>query len=372
MIDRPRVAQSLEYEINEVRGAAQRFLQSTGEVFTDSNMALARVFDKMGEKYPRTAKGNPSFKAEFLEELDTPVAQLINKIRYHERRAGTYYSSFLFFADKHDVIHAEARQAGTETGRMSYRDPNLQNVPKEDEPEDQAIPYHVRESFIPRKDHFFVSIDFEQMEYKVMIDYAGEQKIIKQILEGADFHQAIADQCGITRKQAKTLNFAILYGAGIEKIAKMLGVTLAEARDLKATYFGRLPRVQQLVRHITRAGEARGFVFNWLGRRCHIAQRDWAYVLPNHLIQGGCADIVKIAMNKVDDFQDSRESTTAMLLQVHDELLIETRLGDEGSIPQIRELMTSVYKPQNGMRLTTSVDHSLKSWGYRDKVKGLP
>lgn len=371
-IDRERVQKALEFELDEVRGATQRFLQVAGTPFTDSNVALAKVFDRMGESYPKTDKGNPSFKADFLEELDTPLAKAINTIRYHERRAGTYYSSFLHFADTKNVIHAEANQAGTETGRMSYRDPNLQNVPKEDETEDQAIPYHVRESFIPRSGHFFTSIDFEQMEYKVMIDYAGEQKIIKQILDGADFHQAIADQCGITRKQAKTLNFAILYGAGITKIAKMLGVSLAQAKELKATYFGRLPRVQQLIRDITRAGEARGFVFNWLGRRCYIAQRDWAYVLPNHLIQGGCADIVKIAMNKVDDFQINRESTTAMLLQVHDELLIETREGDESSIPKIRELMESVYKPQNGMRLTTSVEHSSKSWGYRDKVKGLP
>jgi DNA polymerase-1 len=371
-IDKPFVAKALEYEIDQVNRAEKEYLAFTGEAFVDSNPGLARVFDRLGEKYPLTAKGNPSFAGDVLEEMTTPVAALINKIRHHDKRGGTYYSSFLHFADKNDTIHPDARQAGTETGRFSYRDPNLQNVPKEDDPDDQATPYHVRESFIPHPDEFFYAVDYQQMEYRMMLDYAGETRLIAEVLAGADIHQAIADQVGITRKQAKTLNFAILYGAGINKIAGMLGVSKKEAYELKATYFGGLPRVQQFVRNVIRAGESRGFIFNWYGRRCNIARSDWAYILPNHLIQGGCADVVKVAMNRIDARLIEKKSPSSLQLQVHDELLIGCRYGDERIIEQIVDIMESVYKPQNGMKLTTSVEHFTTRWGHRNKIKGTP
>jgi DNA polymerase I-like protein with 3'-5' exonuclease and polymerase domains len=371
-IDKPLTAKALEYELSQIHKAEKEFISLTGESFIDSNKPLALVFDKLGCAYPKTDKGNPSFAADVLESMKNPVADIVNKIRYHDKRAGTYYSSFLFFADRSDIIHPDTRQAGTETGRFSYRDPNLQNLSKEDEAEDQTIPFHIRECFVPRQNHFFYSIDYQQMEYRMMLDYAGEHRIIKQVLEGADIHQAIADQVGILRKHAKTLNFAILYGAGLEKIAHMLGITVREARELRLTYFGGLPRVERFIYDVRKAGEARGFVFNWYGRRCNIAQRDWAYVLPNHLIQGGCADVVKVAMNRIDDMLIDKKSPTHMLLQVHDELLIEPPFGDERIIEAVRDIMENVYEAKNGMRLTTSIEHSLKSWGYRHKIKGTP
>jgi DNA polymerase-1 len=327
------------------------------------------VFDAAGEKYPLTDKGNPSFAAEVLEGMESPVASIINQIRHHEKRAGTYYSSFLHYADRSNVIHQDMRQAGTETGRFSYRDPNLQNVPKEDEEEDQATPFHVRESFIPRPGHFYYSIDYKQMEYRMMLDYAGEMKLIAAVMDGMDVHQATAELVGILRKHAKTLNFAILYGAGVDKIAKMLGMSKKEALELKMLYFEKLPRVHQFMRRVTKQGESRGFIFNWMGRRCHIAQRDWAYILPNHLIQGGCADVVKAAMNRIDDYLETFQ--TKMLLQVHDELLLETPFNESELALPIKMIMERIYEPQNGMILEASVEHSLKSWGFRHKQKGF-
>jgi DNA polymerase-1 len=366
LIDRERTQKALAYELGEVARLQGEFRLATGREYQDSNKLFTEVFDAIGEKYPTTDKGNPSFAADILEEMASPIAGIINRVRYHEKRAGTYYSSFLHYADRQGVIHPDMRQAGTETGRFSYRDPNLQNVPKEDEEEDQALPYHVRECFIPRPGHFFYAIDYQQMEYRLMLDLAGEKKLIDDVMAGADVHQATADLVGLTRKLAKNLNFAILYGAGVQKMAKMMGKTVKEAKELRFDYFAKLPKVHRFISQVVKSGESRGWIFNWLGRRSHIMDTRWAYVLPNHLIQGGCADVVKVAMNRLDDLG------MPMLLQVHDELLFEFPLGQEDRVHQIVEVMENVYPAQNGMKLTTSIEHAYKSWGYRDKIKGIP
>lgn len=370
LVDRSYTARALDYEIAETHKAQKEFEVATGTPYQDSNKVLAEVFTKLNEPYPMTEKGNPSFKAEVLEEMDSPVAALINKIRYHEKRAGTYYSSFLHYMDQNHVLHPDTRQAGTETGRCSYRDPNLQNVPKEDDPSDLELPYHVRECFIPRPGHFFYSIDYAQQEFRILLDWAGEKKLIEAINYGADVHQATAELCGITRKQAKTINFGLLYGMGEEKLAKSLGITRREAHDLICTYFARLPRVKPFLTAIKRAGETRGFIFNCYGRRCHIQQRDWAYILPNHFVQGTAADTIKIAQNRADEMLASKKYSTMPLLQVHDELLLETPFGEEQVIFDVQKIMESVYPSQNGMKLTTTIEHSFKNWGSRSKIKG--
>ena len=370
LIDKSYVAEALDYEISNKNSALREYLSLTGEEFIDSNVALANVFTRLGESFPRTALGNPSFKADVLEKMTNPVADLVNKIRYHDKRAGTYYSSFLFYADKNGVIHPNARQAGTETGRFSYSNPNLQNVPKEDEEEDQHIPYHVRSSFIPRPGHFFYSIDWRQQEFRMMLDYAGEHALIAAINAGADVHEATAQLCGITRKQAKTINFGLLYGMGVEKLAAELKITVAEARALKFKYFAKLPKVKRFIDSVTRAGKARGYIFNWLGRRNYISSTEFAYILPNHLIQGGCADVCKKSMVQCAEMLVDKKANTRMLLQVHDELLFEVPFGEEDIVDPIVQIMESAYKSINGIKLEVSVEHALKSWGYRDKIQG--
>ncbi len=369
-INKPFVAKALEYEISKINEAQAEFQQLTGEAFDDSRALFRKVFDAVGEKYPTTDKGNPSFAADVLELMTTPIASCITRIRHHDKRAGTYYSSFLHFADRNDVIHASANQAGTEPGRMSYSDPNLQNVPKEDDEEDQAIPYHVRSSFIPRSGRFFYDIDYQQMEYRLMLDYAGQMDVIERVMAGEDLHQAMADLVGISRKHAKTLNFAVLYGAGIAKIAHMLKISHSEARDLKYLYFAKLPKVERFITEVTKAARARGYIFNWAGRRNHISDSNFAYIMPNHIIQGGCADVVKMAMNSIDDFMEEKKIKSDLLLQVHDELLFEFDPIEAEAIHEIQQRMESVYKSTTGIKLTTSVAHSKTGWGYRDLTEG--
>lgn len=371
LLDVPFVERAAQFEVERVREYKDRFADLTGREYEDSRALFREVFDAAGEKYPLTDKGNPSFAADVLVLMRSPIAGVVNKIRYHEKRLGTYYSSYLLYKDEIDVLRANAIQGGTTTGRMSYSNPNLQNIPKEDEPEDQELPFHVRESFIPRPGHFFYSIDYEQMEYRLMLDYAGEMKLIDRVMSGEDLHQVTADMVGISRKYAKTLNFAILYGAGAEKIAWMLDIKESEARELMNIYFARLPMVERFIDRVKEHGRQRRFVYNWFGRRLHISSSSECYKLPNHLIQGGCADLVKIWMNRIDDFLIEKGAKTKMLLQIHDELLLECVPEEADIALEIQKLAESIYPSKNGMKMTTSLEHSTQSWGYRHKMKGL-
>jgi DNA polymerase-1 len=270
------------------------------------------------------------------------------------------------------VVRANMRQAGTETGRFSYSNPNLQNLPKEDEPEDLQKPYLVRGCFTPRAGMVYVAKDYEQQEYRLMLDYAGATKLIDAVMGGMDVHQATAQLVGVTRKQAKTLNFAILYGAGADTIAAQLGIPRIEAQHLKDKYFSRIPEVERLIWNVTMTGKQRGYVRNWFGRKCYIANPQWAYILPNHLIQGGCADVIKIAMNRIQAKIEEDKVPVYMLLNVHDELLFEMDPSYIGYVDEvITPIMEQVYTPKRGMKLTTSSSHSFKSYSAKDMVKGL-
>ena len=369
-IDREFVTDGLQHELNLLENSKAAFRDLCGENYDGSKAQLIRVFSSAGEKIPRTEKGNDSLTDDILSKFKTPAAKAVQLIRTHEKLISTYYSSFLTLATKEDLIHADIRQAGTETGRFSYRDPNLQNVPKEDDYPEILRNYPVRGCFVPRPDYCFVMIDYSQQEYRMMLDYAGQMDLVEAVMAGADVHQATADLTGLTRKQAKNLNFAILYGAGPEKMASMMNVTVFEAKSLRDRYFVKLPYVESFIRKVIRVGKERGFVKNWLGRHCYISSPEFSYVLPNHLIQGSCADVVKVAMNRLDDYLANKKSR--MVLQVHDEILFEIHKTELDIIPEIKGIMESVYPSRKGIVLEASVEHSWKSWAARDKIKGLP
>jgi DNA polymerase-1 len=335
--------------------AKQNFKTLSGITYKAGPKCLAAAFEALNLEYPLTEKGNPCFNKEALSKMDNPLADIIRRIRTHEKNIGTYYSSFSYYADDSGCLHANIRQGGTETGRFSYSDPNLQNIPKED-----GGRYPVRRSFKPREGFRFVMIDYDQQEYRMMLDYAGETTLIDKVLAGVDVHQATADIVRISRTEAKTLNFALLYGAGKYKISEMLGIPEAEATHLIDRYFLELPYVRHFLRSVKTVGGDRGWIQNWLGRRCYILKPEYNYILPNHLIQGGCADVIKVAMNKCADYLKGKLSS--MLIQVHDELLFEVHESELDIIPDLRSIMESVYKPRNGLNLTCSVDYSTRSW----------
>ncbi len=361
-IDRGYCNEAIKYETDRYLRAKAEFEKVSGSEFVDSNKSLERAFANVGETCPRTDKGNPSFTDDVLSSLKSPLAKIVQDYRHSFKRANTYFQSFLYFADSHDSLHANMRQAGTGTGRFSYSDPNLQNLTKGDEKEK----FPVRRAFVPRDGFFLTMIDYDQMELRMMLDYAGQLDLIEQIMAGYDPHQATADLVGCERRPAKILNFGILYGMGLALLADTLGCTKDEARMFRFKYFRGLPRVQDFIYSVTGTAERRGFVVNWAGRRSYFPDPKFAYKSPNYVIQGGCADVVKFAMNRLHQYLSDKRSR--MLVQVHDEIVFEIHFSEAHIVPQLKKIMEDVY-PYKHIPLTCSVSHSLISWG--DEIEGM-
>lgn len=371
-IDPEKTREGLNNELRKIKETRAEIEEITGRIYEGGPTWLQKVFDENGVKYRRKPDtGNPIFDSDALGAIDHPVAEKVLELRTHEKYAGTYYSSFLYFADENNRIHANIWQGGTETGRLSYSDPNLQNIPKEDE---DGYEQYVRGCFVPEKDYCLVMIDYDQQEFRLMLDYANEQSVINAINGGEDVHTSTANMVGVIRKAAKTLNFMLLYGGGAAKLAAALGVSIGEAKEKKYKYFSRLPNVKKLIDGIIHKAKMRGWVKTWKGRILRTPQvkgYDFSYKMPNHLIQGGCADVTKDAMIEVvERVLDGLKSR--IIMQVHDELIFEVHKDELHIVPELKKLMEDVYPSKNGLKLTCGVEYSWKSWAHPDRKEGYP
>lgn len=369
LIDKEYCKNAIEYETDRIHKINLEFEKLTGLKFEDSRSVLEKAFTAAGETIKKTEKGNSSFNDDALTSFTSPVAALVKNYRDAHKKANTYYRNFLYFADENGILHSNLRQGGATTGRMSVTDPALQTLPAEDEEEN--LPFQVRKAFIPRPGFFFFMPDYDQMEYRMMLDYARQMDIIEQVKGGMDIHEATAkvifEMLGIpiTRSQAKTLNFGLLYGMGIDALAAALKTTVEKAKQLKNAYFQALPFVKGFIRRVVQRAETTGYIFNWAGRRSYFDKKEFCYKGPNSLIQGGCADVMKIATNQADDYLAGRKSRILML--VHDEILFEIHETEKHICPDLVSIMGNVY-PHKHLHLSCSAEHSFKSWG--DKVKG--
>lgn len=378
-INRPYTQGALSYTQEAAASAMQSFKELTGIPWSDDATTIVTAFNKFGIELPKTRTGKPCTNKQVLDELDNPVAEKIREIRTVEKLVSTYYSSFLFFADEEDIIHGSLRQAGAETGRFSHSDPNLANVPKEDEEEDRLKKYLVRGCFTPlNSEWLLVPIDFKQQEFCLTADYAGELTVIQAVMNGEDYHEVVARLMGVPRKAAKTINFGLLYGMGVAKLARALSkalgrlVTIKEASELRADYFAMFPKIREFIRTVMSTAEKRGYIYNWHGFRNNLADPENAYIMPNHLIQGSGAQVVRVAMVLVDEYIRANRLRSHVITQVHDELLFQVHVSEIHHIREFQRIMESVYKPRNGLYLKCSVEHSFKSWAKWDMKKGLP
>lgn len=365
-IDVPYVQRSLILETKKYEDAAALFQESTGVEFKDSAKLLQKVFDEHGLKYGLTEKGNASFKKEFLNpQIDHPIVSSLLAYRDSHKVAGSYYQTFLHFMDADGALHANIKQAGTATGRFSVTDPALQTLKKDEDDLDdedaldQETKSQVRRCLVPREGYFFAMMDYEQMEYRVMLDYAGEEALIALVKSGVDIHQATADMVGITRKAAKTLNFCLLYGGGAGKIAQMLGISVKEANELKAKYFAKLPKVQKFIENVVKSAKYNGRLYNIFGRVYSFLDKNFAYKAPNYLIQGECSDVMRRAMIACDNILKNTKSR--MILQIHDELLFEVHQSERHLLPLLRTAMIEAYTPK-ALSMGVDIEWSPTSW----------
>lgn len=365
-LDKEYTQSAIMYEKKKIMEAKTAFLNYTKEVYTNKREQLVRVLQNDGETIGKTDKGNYCLNEEALESFTSPVAKIIQEIRYREKKVSTFYQAYLNLVTPDELIHPSMDASGTVTGRFSYTKPNMQQCSKE---EDSVEPFVVRGCFVPRRTgNILVSIDYSQMEYRMLLAYANESKLIKEVMAGADIHQATADLLGTSRKAAKTINFGLLYGQGNDLLAQSLGVSVNEARRIKEGYFLKLPRVERFIHEVIKKGKTVGHVYTWLGRKLHVNSPDFAYKLVNYLIQGGGADVCKVAMNRIHplikDF-----SEYPMILQIHDALVFDLRPEDLGIIEPIVEIMETAFPTTNGMQLKVDVSYSTESLAERTMKK---
>jgi len=324
-------------------------------------------------KKTKTGYSTDTSVLEELAALD-PVPDLILKSRTLAKLKSTYVDALIELAAKNPRIHTHFMQTGTATGRLSSRDPNLQNIPIREE-EGRRI----REAFTAEKGRLLVSADYSQIELVVLAHLSGDPGLSKAFREGVDVHRRTAsllfkvDEEAVTpeqRRTAKTINFGVIYGMSAFRLANELKIPRGEAKKFIDAYFETYSGVQTFITKTVAETEKTGYATTILGRRRPIllinsrnktekmgAER----VAVNTPIQGSAADIVKLAMIHVDAALKKEVPEAKLLLQVHDELIVEVpeKKADRAAAVMKREMENAV---KLSVPLKVSVEKAA-SWG---------
>lgn len=352
--------------------------------------SIAKAFDKLGVKYPKTNTGVPSFTKAFLDECPHDIGKLIIEARETNKTHSTFLQPYLDFSAKTGRIHPHINQlrsdeGGTVSGRLSMANPNLQQVPARHE----TIGPLVRSLFLPEEGELWASNDFSSQEPRLLVHYAslldlpGSELMVDAYRTNpdTDFHQMVADMAGIKRKAAKTIGLGLMYGMGVAKLSTQLDLTHEEAKALIDTFHKKVPFLKGTVNAVMRRIDnpaANGAIRTLLGRKCRFPlwepmqygvnkampyeqalveygpriKRAGTYKGLNRLIQGSAADQTKSAMIAL------HEAGENLLLQVHDELVISVK--DRAQAERAAEIMASCV----GMEIPSRVDVEVgPSWG---------
>ncbi len=344
-----------------------------------------------------TPTGKPQWTAAALKTCGHPIGAKIAEYKHLKHFSSTYCKGWLERLDGSGRIHGTFHQPGTKTGRMSSKDPNLQNIP----PEGEAF-------VAPSDGCVILGWDYSQLEYRVFAHYANDEKILAMYRSDAktDFHQALADMLGIPRQAAKTINFAFLYGMGLPKLLTSIAALLADrevvgadsamvdrlraltptgraagctgpltAEELPAIakaiynqYHGRMPSIRQLRQQVETNFRVRGFIRNLYGREYRVP--GWAiFRLLNALVQGSAGDLVKERMvTLLEEFTPNRPDQDGihLLTTVHDSLYLDVPTKDaERVLARGTEILEDVL-----LRVPLKVDAaaSATTWAAARKV----
>ena len=352
LVDVNYCKRALEYESTQLERAKDSFKKLTGVPFVDSRKTLQPIFDANGICYGTTDKGNASFTEECLAGAgDHPIVAAVMAYRTAKKRASSYWENFLEL-EHNGIIRPSINQNRAVTGRMSISEPSCQNWGRDsDDPQ-----YPIRRAFIARPNCKLIAADYSQMELRFAADEAGDHGMIQAINTGADLHQRVADRAGVPRSLAKNGRFARGYGAGPKKVAETLGISITKAKDICDAIDAEAPRVAEYSNELIAYAKRNPFGYNWLGRRFYF-DRGYEYKAMNYRIQGGCSEILRIAICKVGDFlkRSRKHPDTNMILVVHDELVCNVHEVDMDLIPEIKRLMISAYKGRH-LQMDISVE----------------
>ncbi len=318
-----------------------RIFTYAGEEFNiNSPKQLGEVlFERLMLPTGKKTKTGYSTNAEVLEKLKRhhPIIEDILDYRQVTKLKGTYVDGLLKAIDSQGRVHTTFKQTGTATGRLSSADPNLQNIPIKTE-----LGRRFRRYFVPTDaDHLLIDADYSQIELRVMAHIANDKNMIDAFRSGYDIHSATAcrmfgaDPENVSvelRKRAKAVNFGILYGMGEFSLSEDLGVSRITAKEYIKSYLDSYPAVEEYLDRVVKEAKTNGYAVTMLGRRRSIpelsaqnknVQAFGQRVAMNSPIQGTSADIIKLAMINVSKRLSESGTGARLLLQVHDELLVE-------------------------------------------------
>lgn len=335
-----------------IAGLEQDIYRETGEEFNiNSPKQLGEIlFDHMKMPYGKKTKTGYSTAADVLEKLapDYPVVQMILDYRQLTKLNSTYAQGLSACIGEDDRIHGTFNQTITATGRISSTDPNLQNIPVRME-----LGREIRKVFVPEEGYVFVDADYSQIELRVLAHMSGDERLIEAYRMAQDIHAITASQVfhiplsevtSVHRRNAKAVNFGIVYGISAFGLSEGLSISRKEAVEYIDKYFETYPGVKAFLDSLVAAGKEDGYVCSLFGRRrpipelksANFMQRSFGErVAMNSPIQGTAADIMKIAMISVDQELRNRKLKSRIVLQVHDELLIETWIPETDEVTEI-------------------------------------
>ncbi|ELW82020.1 MULTISPECIES: DNA polymerase I [Acinetobacter] len=365
-VDFANTIQNLENQIIEIAGESFNVgsPKQVGEV----------LFEKLGLKGgKKTATGQYSTSEAVLEKIDHPITQLIIEYRGLTKLRSTYTEALVKQAnnDTHRV-HTSYHQALTATGRLSSTDPNLQNIPIREE-----IGRQIRKAFIAPKGRVLLAADYSQIELRLMAHFSQDEALVDAFKNGQDVHRRTASEVlGVAlenvtsdqRRQAKAVNFGLLYGMSEFGLIRQLGFTREESQNYIKQYFHRYPGIYEYMQRTRQVALEQGFVETITGRRLYTPDIDARNMMVrkgaeraaiNAPLQGSAAEIIKMAMIEVDKILPKDQAK--LLLQVHDELVFEV---DEAVADQVAEQIKDVMQKVVTLSVPLEVEVGQgKNWG---------
>ncbi|MCD7745869.1 MAG: DNA polymerase I [Lachnospiraceae bacterium] len=351
--------------------------EQAGETFNINSPKQLGVilFENLHLPHGKKTKTGYSTAADVLEKLapNYPIVSDILEYRQLAKLKSTYADGLANFISEDGRIHGKFHQTITATGRISSTDPNLQNIPIRME-----LGRLIRKVFVPDDGYVFLDADYSQIELRVLAHFSNDEDLIQAYQDAQDihtitaskvFHVALEDVTPLLRRNAKAVNFGIVYGISSFGLSQNLSITRKEAQDYIEQYFKTYPGIKKFLDGAVADAKKNGYVTTMFGRRrpmpelksSNFAQRSFGErVAMNAPIQGTAADIIKIAMNRVNTCLRSRNMKSRLILQVHDELLVETAVEE---LEEVREIMVREMQNAAKLRVRLEVDiHDGKNW----------
>lgn len=317
--------------------------------------------------WPVTEKGNASFPEEYLSTFD--VGNDIVAVRKFRNLNSTFIEGSIMGHLWEGKVHCNLNQLkadeyGTVSGRLSSSNPNMQQIPKRD----KILAPLLRQLFRD-KNRLWFSADYKQQEYKVFAFYARSQAVLEAYRKDpyTDYHQLVADMLGVERDPAaKRINLGTIYNMGAPKLALGLGVPLSVATDYMDRMRRMMPEAKKFNKTAEMVAKKRGYVKTILGRRRRFPNGEFAHKAGNAVIQGSSADITKLKMVEIDEFLESENSNTEMILQVHDSLEFLFDPAEQKIIDEAMRIMQNFSEDQMlylDVPMTVDIGSGL-SWGH--------